>query len=208
MATARQLNNLPATVNITIPASGIIPNSQGFLWVDDDTSIEWTNNTTEEVQIVFTIGGLDTIIIPGNGGVGGPISASEAAVNYQLEDANGNPISSVPYRYCVQWGDGALQVSVSANSLAFNVSVPASVSLATTGNLQFTSDAEYGVNWKDNAGKTTVWSPQPADIEAEQNGINPNDPQGALTTAASPATCTFTAAGIDVPGKGTVYIGG
>jgi hypothetical protein len=206
MATARHLHHdhVGATEEITIPASGTIPDSEGFLLVADGTNIEWTNDMTEEVQIVFTIGGLSTIIVPGNGGVGGPISESELAVNYQLEDASGNKINGP---YCVQWGEGALQVSVTTNTTAFTVAVPASPSLASTGNLQFTADADYDVKWKDNAGNTTVWSPQPAEITPPQGGINPNEPQGALTTAVSPATCQFTPSPNDVPGKVTVLIG-
>jgi hypothetical protein len=209
MATARQLHNIPATVDIAIPASGTIPDSEGFLWAADDTNVQWTNNMTEEVQIVFTTSEFSPIVIqPGN--TSNAISASSTSVNYQLENSSGSPINNNTVPYAIQWGeDGVLQVSVTANSAEFTVSVPASPSLAETGNIQFTVDAEYKVQWANSAGNpVTAWSPQPSILyPTPLGGENPNPVQEAVLGAPTPVSCSFASAN-NVPGKITVHIGG
>jgi hypothetical protein len=208
MATARQLHNVPATVDITIPASGTIPDSEGFLWAADGTNVQWTNNMTEEVQIVFTTSEFSSIaILPGNTSTA--ISASATAINYQLENGSGSPINNNEVPYAIQWGqDGVMEVSVTANSIEFTVSVPASESLDETGNIQFTADAEYKVQWTNSAGNpVTAWSPQPSIIyPTPPGGVNPNPVQEAVPGAPSPVYCTFASAN-NVPGKITVHIG-
>jgi hypothetical protein len=207
MATARQLNNLAATVDITIPSDGIIPDSQGFLLVDDDTNIEWTNNMTGDVQIVFKIGAINTIPVSGNGGTSGTISESEVAVNYQLEDANSNFISGP---YSVQWGNGVLPITVSADSLPFIVAVPAYASLAMTGKIQFTTlDTPYTVKWFNSAGQpVNPWTPVVSTINpTPPGGMNPNSVQEAVPGAPTPVTCEFGPSPVGVPGNGTVRIG-
>jgi hypothetical protein len=209
MATARQLHNLPATVDIAIPASGTIPDSEGFLWAADDTNVQWTNNMTEEVQIVFATSEFSPIVIqPGN--TSDAISTSATAVNYQLENSSGSPINNNTVPYAIQWGeDGVLQVSASVNSAEIIVSVPAAASLAETGNIQFTVDADYTVTWTNSAGQpVTAWSPQPTELKpTPKGGENPNPVQEAVLNAPTPVYCAFSAV-VGVPGKTTVHIGG
>ena len=206
MATARHLHRLGATIDITIPANGVIPDSQGFLWVADGTDIEWTNETSGEVQIVFTIGAINNITV-GNGLTSNPISESEIAVNYVLEDANGNPLSD--NIYCIQWGNGVLPISVSANSAPFVVAVPAYASLAATGKIQFSADANYTIKWYDeNNIQVSPWTPAATEVyKTNPNQPNPNKIEQAVLNAPTPVTCEFTPYPFNVPGGGKVLIG-
>ena len=206
MATARRLHDLAATIELTISSNGTISNSQGYLWTANGNNIEWQNDMTNNVQIVFG-STFNTIVVPGGGGTSSTVSGSQFAVNYVVEDMNGNKLSGP---YAIQWGQqGALQVSVTANSGDFTAAVPASAGLTTTGNLQFTVDAEYDVTWtKANGQAATAWTPQPAKLyPTPLGGMNPNPIQQAVPGAPTPVTCTFSQAN-NVPGKGSVHIGG
>jgi len=190
MATAHKINRLQSTVDITISPSGTISNAQGYLAVDDDTQISWENTGTQQLNIVFTIGmNNGSISVPGHNTTA-PISNSETAVNYVIKNAAGIQLSGP---YCIQWGNGVLGISVTANSQAFTVAVPANV-----GNIQFTSDAEYEISWSAN-----VWSPQPPKVYPAPTG---NSIQTARPGATSPVTCSFFNAN-NVPGNGGVHIG-
>ncbi len=207
MATARRLHNLAATIEITISSNGTISNSEGYLWTANGNDIEWQNDMSSEVQIVFS-STFDTIVIQAGGNSSGStVSGSQSAVNYVIEDANGTQISGP---YAIQWGQqGALQVSVTVDSPEFTAAVPASAGLTTTGNLQFTADADYEVNWTNSAGQpVTAWTPQPTEIyPTPPGGVNPNPIQEAVPGAPTPVYCTFASAN-NVPGKGGVRIGG
>jgi hypothetical protein len=190
MATAHKINRLQNTVDITISPTGTISNAQGYLAVADDTEIAWDNTGTQEFFIVFTIGmGNESISVPSRTTTA-PISNSETAVNYVIKNAAGIQLSGP---YCIQWGNGVLGISVTANSQAFTIAVPANV-----GNIQFTSDAEYEISWSAN-----VWSPQPPKVHPAPTG---NSIQTARPGATSPVTCNFFNAN-NVPGNGTVHIG-
>lgn len=207
MATARQLHDVAETIEITISSNGTISGSQGYLWTANGNNVEWQNDMTDDVQIVFS-STFDTITVPGGNGLSSTINASKMAVNYTLADGDGNPLPGGPYS--IQWGQqGALQVTVSEDSAEFTAAVPASSGLTTTGNLQFTADAEYDVSWANANGQpVTAWTPQPTRIyPTPPGGINPNPIQQAVPGAPTPVTCTFGAA-VNVPGKGTVLIGG
>jgi hypothetical protein len=192
MATAHKIHRLQNTVDITISPSGTISNAQGYLAVADDTEIEWDNTGAQQFTIVFTIG-MDnaSITIPGHTTTA-PISSSETAVNYVVKNAAGVQVGGP---YCIQWGDGVLGISVTSNSPDFTIAIPPDV-----GNIQFTSDAKYGIGWSANG----VWSTQPSDVYPTPPG---NPIQTARPGATTPVTCTFEAAA-NVPGKGTVHIGG
>lgn len=48
---------------------------------------------------------------------------------------------------------------------------PDAVSIASDGSIQFTSDADYTIEWQDEHGnKKTFWSPQPGKVT---QGVNP-----------------------------------
>jgi hypothetical protein len=196
MAAAEKLHDLLNAVSITVAPGGTISNSQGYLWVPDNSNVSWNNTGASQFDIVFTIGGLAPIHLGGRGS-SAPIANSEFAVNYVVQQ-NGITVSGP---YCIQWGNGALQVSVTANGGAFTVAVPATLAGQDTGNLQFTSDADYLVGWSKN-----VWSPEPPEIyPTPVGGQNPNPVQRALAGAASPVICTFGPG--NVPQNGTVHIG-
>lgn len=194
MATARNLHRLGATVDIDISATGTISDAQGFLAVGDDTQIVWKNTGTPAYCVAFTIGfDNESILIPGHT-TSAAISDAEAAVNYIITTPSGTKVSGP---YCIQWGEGVLPVGVSATTPVFTIAVPADV-----GNIQFSSDAEYGITWS-----ATAWSTQPPTVYPPGgNGQNPNPVQTAVAGATTPVYCGFNGAA-NVPGRGTVLIG-
>ncbi|HEV2468500.1 MAG TPA: hypothetical protein VGS78_04855 [Candidatus Sulfotelmatobacter sp.] len=81
---------------------------------------------------------------------------------------------------------------------------PDSVSIDKDGSIQFTSDAEYTIEWEDEHGnKKTFWSPQPDTVSA---GVN--QAQDALPSA-DHHTLTFTLTDDtkEAQGGGTVKVG-
>jgi len=191
MATAMKLPHMQNTINIPIAPGGTISN-QGYLWVADNTSITWSNSSPTEFDIVVTIGGSQTIRVPARS-TSASISASGSAINYVVQQ-NGRQVAGP---YCIQWGNGALQVSVSANSAEFSIAVPTTTP-SFTGNIQFLSDAEYQISWSAN-----VWAPQPANIYPTPPG---NPVQQARLGSNGPVSCSFSGLA-KVPAKGTVHVG-
>lgn len=193
MAAARELPHIGQAVQITISPSGTISNAQGYLAVGDATEIQFDNTGATEVVIAFSANAFPPINDPG-GTITSPISASATAVNYLIKNLAGRVLGGP---YAIQWGNGVLQISVSANSQAFNVAVP-----LTVGKIQFTTDAKYSIGWSGNG----LWSPQPAYIYPTPPGQpNPNPVQQARPGVNGPVTCTFGPG--NVPQGGTVHVG-
>jgi len=190
MATARQNHRLNATIDITISPGGTVSGSQAYQQVPDGTQIEFTNNATSPVVLVFLNNSFSQITIQPRQ-TSSPISSSDVTINYSVQ-INGHTTGGP---YAIQWGNGALAVSVTASSSAFTVAVPVG------GYIQFTSDDAYDVAWTEGVTPVTVWSPQPAAVSAGENGE-----QQARPGVSATVTCAFTSSA-NLPGKGTVKIG-
>lgn len=192
MAAARELPHIDQAVRITISPSGTISNTQGYLSVADATPIEFDNTGTSEVVIEFNASAFPSINDPG-GTITSPISASAMAVSYVIKNPAGRILGGP---YAIQWGNGVLQIAVSANSAAFSIAV------TVGGKLQFTTDAKYSVSWSGNG----LWSPQPGSISPTPPGQpNPNPVQQARPGVNGPVTCSFGPG--NVPQGGTVHVG-
>jgi hypothetical protein len=81
---------------------------------------------------------------------------------------------------------------------------PDAVSIANDGSIQFTSDADYTIEWQDEHGnKKAFWSPQPETVTA---GVNPV--QDALPSADHhKLTYKLGPAPLAAQGGGTVKVG-
>ena len=81
---------------------------------------------------------------------------------------------------------------------------PDPVSIDKDGSIQFNSDADYSIEWKDeNGNKKTFWSPQPTTISQGLNEVQ------YATSSADHHTLTYTLGDDDkaTQGGGTIKVG-
>jgi hypothetical protein len=155
MATARQFFNSP--IDIPISATGSIPLGDQNLQVANNVSIEFTNNATFPVNLVFTSQFGTINVLAGQSSAA--ITGSTLMVNYTIYNGlNNQPIGGP---YSIQWGLGVLQISISSG-----VPTPQNITIAKQAKIQFTSDAAYPITWN----PTNSFSPDPSPLTVGLNG--------------------------------------
>jgi hypothetical protein len=155
MATAKyELNN---PVEVMIQPGGTVPLADENLQVPDNTPVEFQNDATFPVNLVFT-SLFGTINVPA-GQLSAPVTSSQVTVNYTIYNALNNQPTGGPYS--IQWGQGVMAISITGGN-----PTPQNITIAKGAQIQFTSDAVYPIAWT----PPNSFTPEPPDVQKGQNG--------------------------------------
>ena len=194
MSTARRLHlHDDAQWPITIQPDGTVPAANQFMTIGSSDSIDFTNDAPFPVKIVFTsvFNTINPLPPRGNSGPQGGGNPLGTTINFTIYNASTGVQTGGPY--AVQFGIGPLEIRITSLTPS-----PDPIAVPKGGEIQFTTDAGYNINWSANA-----WTPQPATLS---QGLN-SPPQKALPSA-NGQNLSYTLSLIQgTQGRGTVKIG-
>ena len=196
MSAARHLPD-NALWTIGIQSSGAVPSSEANMKIGSLDTVAFTNGATFPVDIVMTntLTSITDLRQGANSGAQGGSTSLNVTLNYTIW--NHNTGLQVAGPYSIQFGIGPLPISIESLETA-----PDPIAVPSGGQIRFTADVKYDIEWKINSVQANVWSPQPLTVSAGQNQAQtalPGANGKTLTYSISDATNTR--------GGGTVQVG-
>lgn len=156
-------NPRPEVANwlIQVVNPGVV-NANKAIQIGPSDTISFHNGCTFPINVVFSAGGFGTVTLqPGEDS--SALGGVNLNVTYDYWIEKGATVTGGPY--AVQFGIGPLQVVI-VSATGGTVAIP------NGGEIQFNSDASYGISWTFGNGQpANVWSPQPTQIPQGQSAV-------------------------------------